>query len=498
MHIIHKILFAITVWFVSLSVVMVFFVYGITNSNQIQNTFETSDYKTILQELNQNPLTEEELDYRYSLPYIILQSHQESLDSGDIQTVVEGNIENTTKWFQSETNNLKITLPLDTNSILEETIDNKSNEFITEHKESIKVCDNNQNLNIQENGYSASDFCVPSQVRSGQVSLTSYISSSESDILSNLIQDFDTNSNEIEPSKIEYMTGWVSVRNLLVLGQNTVPFLTISSIILASLLYYTQKNRGESITLEAINLIGYIAICSSLLSIIGLVLFNKSNVIAFVEQNSLPGITTTITNILGTSAYQVTTNSLLPALYTGIGLGLISTLGFIIHTRRIRKKSNTSEVLQIHEHDVFDQSVLLASLPDTKSNLEPNEKTLEIIEQIKNIHTKHNTENKGDLASVEYKSKKNSSDKSSAPSYKSLNNLEKKLAGQAVKQKTSDESQKETVSENYQKPKEMAIQKPATTVISFGSKSLSSQSKNKPLIEIKNQNKSNGSNALKF
>ncbi len=480
MYIIHKILFAVTVWFISLSIVLVSFAGGVTNPRTIQEKFDSADYKTILQEIDNSPLTEE-IEYQYTLPYIILLSFQNNLDSDTVQRVLDENIENAVSWFKGETDQLKISNPDDTNTILSDNLDETSKEFINANKARINVCSAEQNQDIQENGYSATNFCIPAQVRNEQVSLTTYAGIQESNsLLSNLILGFDENNSEINPDNINYLQGWVNTRNTLLFAQQSRPFLIISSLALISLLYYTQKNRNENIGLEAINLTGYIAICTSLLSIIGFVLFNKGNLTAFVEQNSLPGLSMKITEVLSAGTYDVLTRALLPSLLIGIGLGLMAIISFAFYSKKIKSASNESEILQIHEQDVFDQSVLLATLPDTANSTTPNEKTMEIVEQIKDMHAKIDTEPL-EIEPV-FKPKK------STLKIESLSRL--KNRSKNYTKRTTTTKAKPVISQATQTTSPVINTPPKNPTII-------SNNENKPLIQTSSPNK-DGNNPLRF
>ena len=122
-----------------------------------------------------------------------------------LRGVTEKNINLTSNWLVG-TGNWDFYFPTrDVEIALQKGVDAQTQSFIDDNKKEIKVCTEQQSMDVQSSGYNLSkEFCIPSEVRNGQKSITEFTSNNSlvptTGILNRLVADSKiSTSSEVQP-----------------------------------------------------------------------------------------------------------------------------------------------------------------------------------------------------------------------------------------------------------------------------------------------------------
>ena len=392
MSLLHKIIFAFTVCFVSLGVVLGSFAFYATSEAVYANNFGRTDQKTILQTLKEEPYTED-IDYRYSLVYLLTSTIAGGTGIDDFTGPSETTLNNFVDWLRGDKETIEVSLPSTTNETLTNNLDQEAAQFVDEYKGQLEVCAGDRTTQTQQNGYSPGDFCLPSQVRNGQVSFVNYVNGGGENVLDGVVLTDLSAGLKLNPAQIEFLSAYQTPRNALVTLRGAFPFLLIFSVLLMAGLYYSQKLQKEDLYLGIIRLLGYVAVSIISLALLGVFFFNEGFLRGFLESNSLPGLNPTILDILAGLGRGVVIDSLAPSFIVGGLLSIIVAINYYVYNQRKIEDANDNELFQLHERDIYDQSVLIAkkpAVPTSASAQNLSKKQLETLERIKDQQAAQN------------------------------------------------------------------------------------------------------------
>jgi hypothetical protein len=395
MYLVNKILFAITVWFISASIVIVGFSYYITNPSVLNSHIDSINKKELLQAINDNDLKSEKIDYSLSLNYIVLESYRGQVPIEDFSKQIDNNITGISEWLQGDRNTIPLYLPTNSNELLKSRIDQTADKFIASHKPEMQVCSGEKTSQTQQNGYSLTDFCIPAQVRNDQIDLRSYVNAQDENVLNGLIEGDIDSTPKVTPEKVPFLNNWVSLRNTLATVRKSTPLVIITAIVLLALLYYTQKLDKEEVQLEVIYLLAYVSICTIGLSLLSILFTGELTVINFVQDNMLPGLDGAVSQIIGRSLHQSILSSLQPSLIAGGLLGLAALVNYILYSRKKTSELFENDTLKVNEHNVFEESILVTPPQEPRESIDTplyNAAQVKKIEEIKDLQAAHNYE----------------------------------------------------------------------------------------------------------
>ena len=392
MSFLHKIIFALTVCFVSLSVVLGSFAFYATNDQVFENNFNQTDQKLILQALKEEPYTAG-IDYRYSLVYLLVQTTAQGISIDDFTTPSLETLDNFVEWLRGDRETIEISLPANTNEVLAADLDQESIEFVDTYKGQLEVCAGDKTTQTQQNGYSPGNFCLPSQVRNGQVNFTTYVNARDENLLDDVVVTDLSEGVKINPEQVEFASAYVTPRNTLVGLRKSLPFLLIFSVLLVAIWYYSQKLQKEDLYLGIIRLLGYVSVSVISLALLGVFFFNEAFFASFLEANSLPGLNPTVLDIFSAMGRGVVIDSLAPSFIIGGLLSIVVAINYFVYNQRKIEDANDNELFQLHERDIYDQSVLIAkkpAVPTSAGQQKLSRKQLETLERIKDQQAAQN------------------------------------------------------------------------------------------------------------
>ena len=362
MSLLHRIFFTLTVCFLSLSLTLGSFTFYATNTQVVRSNLSFVEQRIILQNLKEQPYTSQ-IDYRYSLIYLLLQTLTQETAIDEFSELSLKTLENISTWLRGESETIRIELPTETDEVLTAELDANARAFIEEHKARLDVCTQEALEQTQQNGYSPNDFCIPAQVRNGQVNFTTYVNAGESDTLDDLVAGDLASGAVIDPAQIEFLRAYSQPRTGLVFIRASLPFLVILSILLLGVWYYSQKLQKEDLYLGIIRLLGYVAVSVISLAIFGIFVLNENFLQRYFQLHSLPGLNPDVIGTFAQVSRGVVIDGLAPSFILGGLLSIVTAINYFVYNQRKIVEANDNELFQLHERDIYDQSVLLARKP---------------------------------------------------------------------------------------------------------------------------------------
>lgn len=205
MNNLRRLFFHLFIWFASLSIVVTSVVFVLPNSElHKKRLVENSFYEKINAQLKPE-LSLEQAALKNSFSYILSNTIiKEIVTPMFLRGVIEKNIDITSNWLNGK-DNWEFYVPTrEVEQAILKSVDKETDNFVTANKKELKVCTKAQADVIKAEGFDLNkDFCIPSEVRNNQKTLTEFVSNSSLlppvGILNNLVKESNlSNTSEIQ------------------------------------------------------------------------------------------------------------------------------------------------------------------------------------------------------------------------------------------------------------------------------------------------------------
>jgi hypothetical protein len=205
MNNLRKLFFHVFIWFASLSILTISIVFVLPNSELHKKRLVDNNFyeKINIQIKPQSNL--DELNQQNVISYILSNTIiKEIVTPTWLRGVIEKNIDITSSWLNGK-DTWELYIPTrDVEQAIQKSVNKETETFVTANKKEIKVCTQAQSDSIKAEGFDLNkEFCIPSEVRNGQKSLTEFVSKSSLSpsigILNNLVKGSNlSNTSEIQ------------------------------------------------------------------------------------------------------------------------------------------------------------------------------------------------------------------------------------------------------------------------------------------------------------
>lgn len=371
MNNLRRLFFHLFVWFASSSIVVTSVVFVLPNSQLHKKRLVDNNFYEKINTQIKPEISLEQAALKSSFSYILSNTIiREIVTPMFLRGVIEKNIDITSSWLNGK-DNWELYVPTrEVEQALLKSVDKETDNFVTANKKELKVCTQTQSDTIKVEGFDLNkDFCIPSEVRNNQKTLTEFISNSSLQpsigILNDLVKGSNlSNKSEIQnineiaanssQSKQKIISFITSARDLSIALRNNVISLAliIIGLILTNVmfLYATRRNPLFFVFRACFS----VALFTSIFS--GIFVFavgGTSYIISAIKEFLLPGfVNSEVIKIISEQLVIFALDLVFPALITALGFLLVGLLFWILNRlnifvpkkfkERIPKTSNQS------------------------------------------------------------------------------------------------------------------------------------------------------------
>jgi hypothetical protein len=265
MNNLRRLFFHLFVWFASLSIVVTSIVFVLPNAELHKKRLNDNNFYEKINAQIKPETGSDKVILQNSFSYILSNSIiKEIVTPTWLRGVIEKNIDITSSWLSGK-DNWELYVPTkDVEQAIQKSINRETESFVTANKKEIKVCTQSQSDTIKSEGFDLNkEFCIPSEVRNNQKTLTEFVSNSNTlslssaGILNNLVKDSNLsttseiqNIDEIAAKSSKVKQNILSTINSfrdasLTLRNNILGlFLIIAGLMLANALFLQATRRN--------------------------------------------------------------------------------------------------------------------------------------------------------------------------------------------------------------------------------------------------------------
>jgi hypothetical protein len=264
MNNLRRLFFHIFVWFASLSIVVSSIVFVLPNAELHKKRLNDNSFYDRINNQLKPEIGVDKTILQNSFSYILSNAIiKEIVNPIWLRGVVERNIDITSNWLNGK-DNWELYVPIrDVEGAIQKSINTETDAFVAANKKELKVCTQNQSDTIKTEGFDLSkEFCIPSEVRNNQKTLTEFVSNSSAitssaGILNTLIKDSSLsttseiqNVNELSElsskSKQKIFSGIAYTRDLSLSLRNNIVgvFLIIIGLMITNILFLQLTRRN--------------------------------------------------------------------------------------------------------------------------------------------------------------------------------------------------------------------------------------------------------------
>jgi hypothetical protein len=201
----RRLFFQLFVWFTSISIVVGSIVFVLPDGELHKQRLRENNFYELANTALKPQLSLDKYTIQNSFSYILSNTIiTEVATPSWIRGVVERNIDITTSWLAGK-ENWELYVPTrEIEQSIQKSIDTQTQTFVDENKKELKVCTDDQSLNIKANGFDLSkDFCIPSEVRNGQQKLTEFVATDSLGTSVGILNKLIKNSTLSKSSEIQ-------------------------------------------------------------------------------------------------------------------------------------------------------------------------------------------------------------------------------------------------------------------------------------------------------
>jgi hypothetical protein len=205
MNLLRRLFFNLFVWFTSISIVLGSIIFVLPNGQlHKQKLSDGNFYEKLSNELKPK-VSKDKLVIQNGFEYILSNTIISQLVTPTwLRGVVEKNIDTTSNWLNGG-ENWELYVPIrDVEQSIQKSIDTQTSNFVDTNKLEIKVCTAAQADLIKQNGFDLNkEFCIPSEVRNQQKTLTEFVSDSTLSPTTGILNKLVKGSNLSTTSEIQ-------------------------------------------------------------------------------------------------------------------------------------------------------------------------------------------------------------------------------------------------------------------------------------------------------